>query len=289
MIEKINRLLGHFTQYHLIVAPQCNTSGHNTCKKLQETGDNSDAKGTNGPKTPCGRDRLCCNDSQDRDGRSRRDDIKTTREAPERPRGGKGTRGIHDSTGTQRSGQKGRCGAVGLMSNHECTAASIANTFLDLQSEDDSKFPPIDQMKIQKLVFYAHAWFLAMKDRPLFEDDIEAWPWGPVVRNLYLEFKDFNSAPIVGKRATEIMSTGPDPLDYEVREVPSVTDLEVMEHLRETWRVHKPYTGIQLSNSTHAPNEPWTIVKQKQGHLENKPRIPNDLIKNVFKQKISSN
>lgn len=40
-------------------------------------------------------------------------------------------------------------------------------------------------MKLQKLVYYAHAWHLVWEDRPLFSNPIEAWANGPVVYELY--------------------------------------------------------------------------------------------------------
>ncbi|PSR28652.1 MAG: hypothetical protein C7B46_18995 [Sulfobacillus benefaciens] len=40
-------------------------------------------------------------------------------------------------------------------------------------------------MKLQKFVYYAQAWSLVWDERPLFEEDIEAWPNGPVVPDLY--------------------------------------------------------------------------------------------------------
>ncbi|MGO9794311.1 MAG: Panacea domain-containing protein [Solirubrobacteraceae bacterium] len=40
-------------------------------------------------------------------------------------------------------------------------------------------------MKLQKLVYYAQAWHLALHDKPLFREAIEAWANGPVVRELY--------------------------------------------------------------------------------------------------------
>jgi len=43
---------------------------------------------------------------------------------------------------------------------------------------------PVSSMKLQKLVYYAQAWALALQDGPLFEDTIEAWPSGPVIRKL---------------------------------------------------------------------------------------------------------
>ena len=44
---------------------------------------------------------------------------------------------------------------------------------------------PTSAMKLQKLVYYAQAWSLVWDDRQLFDDPIEAWANGPVVRGLY--------------------------------------------------------------------------------------------------------
>jgi len=40
-------------------------------------------------------------------------------------------------------------------------------------------------MKLQKLVYYSQAWSLVWDGEPLFEDAIEAWVNGPVVRKVY--------------------------------------------------------------------------------------------------------
>ena len=40
-------------------------------------------------------------------------------------------------------------------------------------------------MKLQKLVYYSQAWSLIWDDEPLFDNRIEAWANGPVVRDLY--------------------------------------------------------------------------------------------------------
>jgi uncharacterized phage-associated protein len=39
--------------------------------------------------------------------------------------------------------------------------------------------------KLQKLVYYSQAWSLVWDDEPLFDEPIEAWANGPVVRALY--------------------------------------------------------------------------------------------------------
>ena len=43
----------------------------------------------------------------------------------------------------------------------------------------------IPAVKLHKLLYYAQAWSLVWDDKPLFDNVIEAWKNGPVVRELY--------------------------------------------------------------------------------------------------------
>ncbi len=43
----------------------------------------------------------------------------------------------------------------------------------------------VTHLKVQKLAYYAQAWYLAIKDRRLFDNDFEAWVHGPVARELF--------------------------------------------------------------------------------------------------------
>src|SRR3990167_3308538 len=74
--------------------------------------------------------------------------------------------------------------------------ADVVNAFLLLDDRADSS-DGISNLKLQKLVYYAQGFFLAMHETPLFENDIEAWTHGPVVPELYRQFKEFgrNSIP----------------------------------------------------------------------------------------------
>ena len=47
------------------------------------------------------------------------------------------------------------------------------------------KLGAMSTMKLQKMVYYSQAWSLVFDNRKLFEDDIEAWANGPVVRTLF--------------------------------------------------------------------------------------------------------
>lgn len=165
-------------------------------------------------------------------------------------------------------------------------AAAVANAFFDIQAKDNTIFPRIDQLKLQKLLYYSHAWWLASKNDELFPEDVEAWPWGPVVRDIYFQFKDFGRSTITGQRAKEIVKTGTGILNYAFREPPPA-NAEIYSFLESVWATHKKFSGIQLSNATHVDGEPWEIVKSQYGSLDQKPRIPNELIQDVFKQKLS--
>lgn len=43
----------------------------------------------------------------------------------------------------------------------------------------------ISTMKLQKLCYYAQAWSLVWDDKPLFNEEFEAWANGPVCRELF--------------------------------------------------------------------------------------------------------
>lgn len=48
-----------------------------------------------------------------------------------------------------------------------------------------NKLGTISTMKLQKLVYYAQAWSLVWDEQPLFQEKVEAWANGPVVRDLF--------------------------------------------------------------------------------------------------------
>lgn len=159
------------------------------------------------------------------------------------------------------------------------TVAAVANEFLALAANEGLE-NTIDQMKLQKLLFYAHAWNLAYGNGPLFEDDFEAWPWGPVVRAAYMQTLDCGRGP-VRSLLSEFAST---PSGYKITTPEGVRE-DLKPFIKSVWDTLKSYSGIQLSNSTHADGEPWTIIAETLG-TETKPVIPNSLIAEVFRKKL---
>jgi uncharacterized phage-associated protein len=161
------------------------------------------------------------------------------------------------------------------------TVAEVANEFLALANRDGLA-DTIDQMKLQKLLFYAHAWHLAYGRGPLFENDFEAWPWGPVVRDVYVQTKSSGRSAV--KTALSDLRRAANG-SYGLQTPDGVCD-SLKPFIESVWQTLKAYSGIQLSNSTHADGEPWTIVASAIG-TGAKPVIPNHLIEQVFKGKLS--
>ncbi|KPH55505.1 Panacea domain-containing protein [Helicobacter pullorum] len=54
----------------------------------------------------------------------------------------------------------------------------------------------ISNLKMQKLLYYAQGHFLATYKKPLFDDKIEAWKYGPVVKEVYDKFKIYGNLAI---------------------------------------------------------------------------------------------
>lgn len=74
------------------------------------------------------------------------------------------------------------------------TCLDIAKYFIKL-ANDTGSF--ISNQKLQKLVYYAQAWHLAIHDSPLFDEDFEAWVHGPVIPTMYQKYKIFGWKPIL--------------------------------------------------------------------------------------------
>lgn len=54
----------------------------------------------------------------------------------------------------------------------------------------------LSNLKLQKLVYYAQAWHLAVCGRELFPQDFQAWVHGPVCPDLYHAYKHYGWQPI---------------------------------------------------------------------------------------------
>lgn len=73
-------------------------------------------------------------------------------------------------------------------------ASPEALNLSDLIYQRLAKIEPVHTIKLQKLLYYCQAWSLALRGRPMFRDQIQAWKHGPVVASLYREHR---GSPVV--------------------------------------------------------------------------------------------
>lgn len=62
---------------------------------------------------------------------------------------------------------------------------AATKTVHDLAAYLISSLGQTETLKLQKLLYYCNAWSLALRNRPVFTDQIEAWKHGPVVSSIY--------------------------------------------------------------------------------------------------------
>lgn len=118
------------------------------------------------------------------------------------------------------------------------TASQVAKWLLSAIDRDSGD--SITPLKLQKLIYYAQAWSLALPERarPLFDEDMQAWAHGPVVESVFHEYKHagWDALP------------APD-------EVPEIADDDAA-HLSEILSVFGEFSAKHLERMTHA-EDPW--------------------------------
>ena len=158
-------------------------------------------------------------------------------------------------------------------------AEAIANDFLDIARADGKTLSP---MKIQKLVYFADGWCLAIKDEQLFKEEIQAWKFGPVILSLYHNFKDCGDDPIDHYAHTwEFVNGRFTKIEPKVAgdDTPFVKQL-----LAKIWEIYGKWSAVQLSNMTHASGTPWhQISSQFPNGLPRRITIPRDTIRDYFR------
>ena len=118
------------------------------------------------------------------------------------------------------------------------TCFDVADYFLSRCDEDSGD--TISNLKLQKLVYYAQGFSLALLGEPLFKNKIEAWMHGPVVPDLYHKYKSYGNSAL----------PSPDEFDSEKF---SEDQLELLD---EVWDVFGQFSAWKLRNMTH-DESPW--------------------------------
>ena len=139
----------------------------------------------------------------------------------------------------------------------------IANEFINLGLDAGR---PLTHLQIQKLVYFAHAWMLALHKRPLVKELFEAWRYGPVSPSIYHNLSRFRAAPIDLRDPIPLHPDDHREFDRDERNI-----------IDQVFELYSELNGIALSQWTHAPGTPWEQAEKKH-HLY----ISNDYIQRYY-------
>ena len=117
---------------------------------------------------------------------------------------------------------------------------------------------PISNLQLQKILYYIQKTYLDLGNIA-FEEDFEAWQFGPVIPSVYSYFCGFGGMPIRMLYEEEI----------------DIYDKNIVDPIIENKRLLNPW---DLVEETHEKGKAWDLI-YKDG-LGNYNIIPKELIKN---------
>lgn len=125
----------------------------------------------------------------------------------------------------------------------EITYRIVADYFLS--KIDPEAGTSITNLKLQKLVYYAQSWSLAYHNKTMFNSRLEAWVHGPVIAELYQQYKDCGYCCI--QPVDDFDET------LLVEQEKSILDM--------VWKVYGKYDAKCLERLTHE-EDPWMIARK---------------------------
>lgn len=156
----------------------------------------------------------------------------------------------------------------------------IVNYFLRRGEKEGLDFT---NFALNKLAYIAEGWALAQLDESLFDEQIQAWRFGPVIPSVYHEFKRFGNVTIpVGERAVHLA-------DGEIETpYPDSNDEKLGQVLDNVWFLYADLTFDSLKKLTHQKGTPWYEAwNDKRGYEGNRDIvITRSAMKKHFSKKI---
>lgn len=157
---------------------------------------------------------------------------------------------------------------------------NISNYDKNLKALDIAKailsFGATTHLKLQKLIYLVYEKALKQKNISIFPERILAWQHGPVVKEVYDEYKSYGKTPIYLSEEddNELIHTPENRITpIAMRILSAEHGKEILQIIEETVLEYKSFTAWELVELTHTKNSPWHTVNQKKGlnqHISDK-------------------
>ena len=138
-------------------------------------------------------------------------------------------------------------------------------------------------MELLKLSYISHGFTLAITDKQLFSDRVEAWKYGPVIPTMYNDFSHYG-----GDKITELYYCGTNlnsrkQTQNRLNTFKGLISNEGIKIINRVLDVYSGFSGEELSTITHAVGTPWYQCYEVNKHgIE----IPDSLTKRYYKGKL---
>lgn len=144
------------------------------------------------------------------------------------------------------------CGSFPWQKGGAMKSIQVANAFILRHGSDID----ITNLVLNKLVYFAQVESLRATGKPLFEDKIEAWPYGPVERNVYFTFQKYGRNRILKSEGE------------------TAKDEQALSVVDGTAKKYGFLTAFDLVGFSHRKNSAWKNVYREGENVE----ITNDAI-----------
>lgn len=136
----------------------------------------------------------------------------------------------------------------------------------------DNGKPTISNKKLQKLLYYAQGWHLALTGKALFKEKIEAWVHGPAIRDVYTKYKEYSFRPI-----EYVVASG------DLDKIPA----DVRKFLDDVYKVYGKFDAKYLELLTHS-ERPWQEARKNlEPFVGSESEITTDSMKEFYSQKLA--
>ncbi|NBH61554.1 DUF4065 domain-containing protein [Anaerotruncus sp. 80] len=113
-------------------------------------------------------------------------------------------------------------------------------------------------LKLEKMVYLCYAEHLCRTKEKLFDDDICAFKYGPIVKSVYDKYKGKDASVILADKV-EIPKDEEMELSIRSRILFAGNGMEKMKSIDETIEKYGQESATSLVNLTHKPDGPWEL------------------------------
>jgi uncharacterized phage-associated protein len=134
----------------------------------------------------------------------------------------------------------------------------------------------VSHLKLQKLVFFTHAWSLALYDAPVVVERPEAWRYGPVFDSLFHRLRSQRDRQI-----TEFLQTVDEGRNVYVTLMPAPEDETFWTVLDQVMDRYGHFSAEQLSALGHERGGAWAQTREAKQAV-----IPDDRLRQFYRGKL---